>query len=70
MLTFDSLPQARIVRVGGQLMAPPPTPPEARISLVAVAREVLAYAIGLWPLTAIVVLMFALMYLATMYGSP
>jgi hypothetical protein len=70
MLTFDSLPQARVVRAAGQLVAPPPAPRGPRGPLAEHARTFLAYAIGLWPLTSIVLLMFGLLYFAGMYGSP
>ena len=57
MLTFDSLPQARVVRKGGQLFAPPPAP---RVEEPNVLRDGIYNAIGLlvglWPLTAVVLL--------------
>jgi hypothetical protein len=70
MLTFDTLPQARIVRSKGQLIAPPPAPPAPRTALAQKLYEVLAVAIGLWPLTAVMLLGFALLVLTGMYGSP
>jgi len=57
MLTFDSLPQARVVRKGGQLFTPPPSP---RIQEPSAIRdgmhEALSVLVGLWPLTAVVLL--------------
>ena len=67
MLTFDSLPQARVVRNAGQLVAPPPAP---RVDDQGSLATFLAYAVGLWPLTAIVMLMFGLLYMAGMNGAP
>jgi len=52
------LPQARIVKQGGQLFAPPPPPPTyAPGHFKAQLREVAAMAIGMWPLTAVCLLM-------------
>jgi hypothetical protein len=70
MLTFDTLPQARVVRSKGQLMTPPPSPPAPRSELVQKLHEALAVAIGLWPLTAVMLLGFGLLVLTGMYGSP
>ena len=70
MLTFDSLPQARIVRAGGQLVTPPPAPPAPRGPMNATLREALAVAIGLWPLTAVMVLAFSMLVLCGLYSSP
>lgn len=72
MLTFDSLPQARVVRKGGQLFAPPPAPrvQEPPSALRRGVHEVLAVLIGLWPLTAIVLLCTALVIMAGNHGAP
>ena len=70
MLTFDSLPQARVVRAGGQLVTPPPAPPPPRGPVNERMREALAVAIGLWPLTGVMLLAFALLALAGLYSSP
>jgi hypothetical protein len=70
MLTFDSLPQARVVRAGGQLVTPPPTPPAPRGPMGDRLREALAIAVGLWPLTGVMLLSFALLVLCGMYSSP
>jgi len=72
MLTFDSLPQARVVRQGGQHFAPPraprprPEPSAVREQL----RTMLAMAIGLWPLTSVMLLMFGLLYMVGMMNAP
>ncbi len=69
MASFD-LPQARVVKKGGQLMAPPPTPPEDPGPVATQLREALAVAIGLWPLTAVVVLMVGLLIMAGHWSAP
>lgn len=72
MLTFDSLPQARVVRKGGQLFAPPPAPrmqPEPS-ALREGAYSVLEVLVGLWPLTAIVMLVTGLVVMAGNHGAP
>lgn len=68
--TLDPIPQARIVRSAGQLVAPPPAPRRPPSFAMEQARQMLAVALGLWPLTAIVLLMFGLFYLATMFSAP
>jgi hypothetical protein len=68
MLTFDSLPQARVVRSGGQLIAPPTAPvwsPTAREH----ARTALAYAVGLWPLTVTMLVTLGLMWVAVLSSA-
>jgi hypothetical protein len=71
MLTFDPIPQARVVRKGSQLFSPPPAPRSAERSKVALAlRETLRMAIGLWPLTGVLLLAMGLLYIAALNGSP
>ena len=71
MLSFDTIPQARVVRKAGQLMAPPPAPRSRdATSLAEIVRTVVVYAIGLWPLTAVVLLMCGLLVMAGNNGSP
>jgi hypothetical protein len=68
-MTVDSLPQARVVRKAGQLMAPPPRPPSDETTwLGGHLRTGLTYAIGLWPLTCVVLLMFGFLLLAGRTG--
>jgi hypothetical protein len=69
MLTFDSIPQARVVRKGGQHFAPPPAPP-SRSMLREHVSEALHMAVGLWPLTAIVLLCTGLIIMAGNNGAP
>ena len=71
MLTFDSLPQARVVRKGGQQFAPPPAPKSDEPSAVGEAvQSVLGVVVGLWPITAIVLLCTGLLIMAGNNGAP
>jgi hypothetical protein len=66
-----SIPQARVVRKAGRLVAPPPAPRgRDQASLVEVARTALIYAVGLWPLTAVVLLLCGLLIIAGNNGAP
>jgi len=71
MLSFDSLPQARVVRKGGQLYAPPPAP---RVEEPSAFREgmhnTLSVLIGLWPLTAIVLLCVGFFIMSATHSTP
>jgi hypothetical protein len=69
--THPSIPQARVVRKDGRLVAPPPAPPSRdQASLAEVARTALVYAVGLWPLTAVVLLLCGLIVMAGNNGAP
>jgi hypothetical protein len=70
MALLEPIPQARIVRNAGQLIAPPPAPRRPPGPLFEQARSALAIAIGLWPLTAVLMLMMGLLYFAGNYGAP
>ena len=71
MLTFDTLPQARVVRKGGQQFAPPPAPKSDEPSAMGEAlQSVLGVVIGLWPITAIVLLCTGLLIMAGNNGAP
>jgi hypothetical protein len=71
MLTFDSIPQARVVRKGGQLYTPPPVPRSHEPSgLRHHAEEALHLALGMWPLTGVVLLLIGLLWMAGMNGAP
>ena len=67
---FDPIPQARVVRSAGQLVAPPPAPRRPPGMFAEQARTVLAVAIGMWPLTAVLLLMMGLLIFAGNYGAP
>ena len=58
------------VRKGGQLGAPPRPPRRPPSPVWEQARTALAVAIGLWPLTGVVLLMLGLLYVAGNYGAP
>ncbi len=71
MLTFDSIPQARVVRKGGHEFAPPPAPRTPETPLIREhARAMLAVLFGLWPLTCVVLLALGLLWMAGMSGAP
>jgi hypothetical protein len=71
MLSFDSIPQARVVRKGGQLIAPPPAPrSHDETSLREHLHNAAAIALGLWPLTAILLLCTGLLIMAGNNGAP
>lgn len=69
MATHD-LPQARVVRSHGLAIAPPPAPPREPGVVGAQLRSALGVALGLWPLTAAMLLMLGLFALAASYGNP
>jgi hypothetical protein len=68
MLSFDSLPQARVVRKGGKHFAPPRAPRTQEEP--SALHNALAVMIGLWPLTAIVLLCTGLIIMAGNNGAP
>jgi hypothetical protein len=68
MPSFDPLPQVRVFRQAGQLMAPPRLPHSA--SLGDHLHTALGVALGLWPLTWVVLLMCGLLVLAANAGAP
>ena len=71
MLSFDPIPQARVVRKAGQLMAPPPAPRcRDRVSIADYLSVGVVYAIGLWPLTCVVLLLCGLLVMAAHSGAP
>lgn len=71
-MDFDAIPQARVVRKGGQLFAPPPAPrePPEPNPIRDQLRAIVGVAIGLWPLTSVVLLAAGLMWMAGMNGAP
>ena len=64
----DLLPQARVVKKAGQLVAAPRRRATGRSRRR--CRTFLAYALGMWPLTGVVMLMLGLLYMAALNGSP
>ncbi len=71
MLTFDSIPQARLVRKGGHEFAPPPAPRSHEHGALAEhARAMLGVALGMWPLTGVVLLALGLLLMVGMNGAP
>jgi hypothetical protein len=71
MLSFNAIPQARVVRKGAHVFAPPPAPRSSEPgALREHARNVLAVALGLWPLTTVVLLVAGLLIMAGNNGGP
>jgi hypothetical protein len=66
MATFDPIPQARVVRKAGQLMAPPRAPrvEQPKSAVAGALRNALAAAIGMWPLTAVMLLILGFLVMA------
>jgi hypothetical protein len=65
------LPQARVVKHGGQLFAPPPPMPTRRPGqLKEQLHEAAAFAIGMWPLIAVMGLMVAFLIATTWWNAP
>jgi hypothetical protein len=66
------VPQAIVVRKGGQHFAPPPAPRdyEEPGAIGRHVREAVAVAIGMWPLTGVVLLALGLLWMAGMNGAP
>ncbi len=70
-----SLPTARVVRQAGITVVAPSRPwrelmAAAEAGMGARTRAVLGAVIGLWPVTAVVMLSGVLTWLAAMQGSP
>ncbi len=71
MLPFDSMPQARVVRKGGHALPQPPVPPHHEPTPVRDhLRALLAVAVGMWPLTTVVLLAFGLLWMAAFNIAP
>lgn len=74
MASFDQLPQARIVRKAGQSFVPPPEPPRPPGPVASAMREqlrgALEVAVGMWPLTAVLIVMAGFVILAGNYQGP
>jgi hypothetical protein len=69
------LPQARVVRKGGIAVAPPPIPLRDRFASVEEnmgprLRGFVTAVVGLWPITAVVMLAFGLMWVSMLQSSP
>jgi hypothetical protein len=71
MLTFDPIPHARVVRHRGRQATAPWAPRSTEPGpLRAHLRDALGLALGLWPLTAIVLLTAGLVIMAANSGAP
>jgi hypothetical protein len=67
MMSFDPIPQARVVRHAGQLMVPPPAPRTEEPGH-GYLRTAVLYAVGLWPLTCVMMLVAGLLVLTANLG--
>lgn len=66
LVRMHAIPQARVVRQGTQRMAPPPAPREEDGGLL---RQALVVAVGMWPLTAVMLLALGLLVMAANGGN-
>jgi len=69
-MSFDPIPQARVVRQAGQLMVPPPPPRSDPGAAPGYLHTVAVYAIGLWPLTCVMLLVAGLLVVTAHLGAP
>ncbi len=69
-MTHDSLPQARVVRNGSQLIPALPIPRSLDDDEDSIARSIISYAVGFWPLTSVVVLGAIMLVLAANGSAP
>ena len=68
-MSFDPIPQARIVRHAGQLVMPPRAP-RTEAAAAGTLRVVALHVVGLWPLTCVVMLLAGLVVLAANLHAP
>jgi predicted membrane protein len=61
------LPQARVVRKAGQVVGSAPQPKSDEPTAL---QTFFVYAVGMWPLTGILLLMFGLLYMAALNAQP
>jgi hypothetical protein len=74
-MRFDPIPQARVVRHAGELVAPPPQPrpprpPRSAEPEASWLGTAAVYAVGLWPLTCVLLLVAGLLVLTANLGAP
>ena len=65
-----ALPQARVVKQGGQLYAPPPRPASPPWQWRTGLRDAAAVMVGLWPITAVMLFVLALLISAANWSAP
>ncbi|MBA2544225.1 MAG: hypothetical protein H0V17_31565 [Deltaproteobacteria bacterium] len=70
-MSFDPIPQARVVRKAGRIItgAPAPKDEPSRNSFAGVLRDMGHVALGMWPLTAVMLLILGLLVMAG-NGNP
>ena len=69
MVSFDPIPQVRIVRHGGRLVMPPRAP-RPQVPGDGYVRIAMTYVLGLWPLTCVVMLLAGLVVLTAHMCAP
>ncbi len=70
-MTFDPIPQARVVKKAGRTisLAPAPRDEPSRNSFAGVLRDMAGVALGMWPLTGCLLLILGLLVMAGSGGS-
>jgi hypothetical protein len=74
-MSFDPIPQARVVRKAGQLMTPPRAPRDQPMKTSLLSsfgngmRNMGVIALGMWPLTAVLLVVLGLLVMAG-NGNP
>jgi hypothetical protein len=70
-MSFDPIPQARVVKKAGRAisLAPAPRDEPPRSSLAGVLRDMAGVAIGMWPLTGVLLLVLGLLVMAGSGGN-
>jgi hypothetical protein len=70
-MTFDPIPQARVVKKAGRVITGAPAPKDEPTSntFTGVMRDMFSIAMGMWPLTACVLLILGLLVMAG-NGNP
>jgi hypothetical protein len=65
-MSFDPIPQARVVKKAGRIItgAPAPKDEPSRNSVAGVLRDMGQVALGMWPLTACMLLILGLLVMA------
>jgi hypothetical protein len=70
-MTFDPIPQARVVKKAGRIItgAPAPKDEPSRNSMAGVLRDMAGVALGMWPLTGCLLLILGLLVMAGSGGN-
>ena len=70
-MSFDPIPQARVVKKAGRSisLAPAPRDEPSRNSVAGVLRDIVGVALGMWPLTGVLLLALGLLVMAGSGGN-